>query len=102
VRPEFGEEKKVRGLPRKEDKERKNMRSLDDEAIAYRNRKDAKLAMLEWKEKTGIKAIVRKTDNQKLEKKLYDQRMRSAAAHENISASLGPASEVRKIDPREI
>jgi hypothetical protein len=74
------------------------MRSLDDQAIAYRNRKDAKLAMLEWKQKTGIKAIVKKTDNQKLEKRLYDHRMRRAAAHENSSVSLGPASEVRAID----
>ncbi len=57
----------------------------------------AKEAMKEWKKKTGIKAIVPKTDNQKREQSRYLRRVRQRNYEEMKTISHGPASDVRHI-----
>jgi hypothetical protein len=57
----------------------------------------AKDAMSKWKEEQGIKAIIRKTQNQKVGLAISRTRIRKLDAYETRKASFGPASEVRII-----
>ena len=60
----------------------------------------AKEAMKEWKAKTGIRAILKKTANQKRELKNYQRSVRTRERAELRKISHGAASPVRIIDPR--
>lgn len=70
-------------------------------ATAIRISRAAKEAMLEWKDKTGIKAIISKTKNQKLEMKIYNKHHKKMDAHEARKMSHGRASAVRHIKPED-
>lgn len=70
----------------------------EENGTAYQIRQAAKQALLEWKKKNGITAILKKTSNQKAEVRKYNQHRRSRDAAQKISH--GPASEVRIIDPK--
>lgn len=74
------------------------MKRQDEKKIATSKLSGAaKEAMKEWKAKTGIKAIVPKTDQQKREAKKYRQRLRTHERAELRKISHGPASPVRII-----
>ena len=66
-----------------------------DDGTAYRNRKAAKQAMLDWKKKTGIKAILKKTANQREETRRCRKLRRARDMRNARMMSLGAASEVR-------
>lgn len=57
----------------------------------------AKEAMQEWKRRNGIKAIVPKTKNQKLELRICSKHARIRDTHESKKVSLGAASGVRVV-----
>jgi hypothetical protein len=81
--------KKVRGL------------AMRDNVATRQLSRAAKEAMQEWKAKTGIKAILPKTENQKVEIMKYKKSMRARERHELRKVSIGAASEVRIINPQE-
>jgi hypothetical protein len=57
----------------------------------------AKDAMKVWKQKNGIRAIVPKSDNQKIEAKMAARAARSRERIELKKIKLGAASEVRHL-----
>ena len=59
-------------------------------------------ALAEWKSKTGIKAILRKTPNQLAEQKRSRVRAQRRDREERRKMSHGAASEVRRIDPTQL
>ena len=61
--------------------------------------KTAREAMKEWKAKAGIKAVLPKTRNQKMEKIKYSKSVRARERHELRKVSLGAASSVRIVKP---
>jgi hypothetical protein len=75
------------------------MGRLSENGTAYQIRQAAKQALLEWKEKNGIKAILKKTENQKAEVRRLSKINKKRDAHEARKISHGAASEVRVIDP---
>jgi hypothetical protein len=81
--------KKLRGL------------AMRDNGATRQLSRAAKEAMKEWKAETGIKAILPKTENQKMEKIKYNRSIRARERHELRKVSIGAASEVRIINPKE-
>lgn len=79
------------------------MKRQDEKKIATSKLSGAaKEAMKEWKAKTGIKAIVPKTDQQKWEMKKYRQRVRTRDRAEMRKISHGAASPVRILKPEDL
>jgi hypothetical protein len=74
---------------------------IEDErsAAASRLSRAAKEAMREWKKKTGVKTIVPKTKNQRLEMKNRNRSARTRESYEMRKISHGAASRVRTIKP---
>jgi hypothetical protein len=77
------------------------MREDERRASVSRMSTAAHEAMKEWKAKTGIKAVVPKTRNQKMEMQKYNKRVRAEERHELRKVSIGAASGVRMIKPEE-
>ena len=73
------------------------MERIEDNGTAYRIRKAARQAMTDWKKQIGIKAILRKTANQREETRRCNKLTRARNMHEARKVSLGAASEVRII-----
>jgi hypothetical protein len=73
------------------------MNGIERIASVSRLSRAAKEEMKKWKEKSGIRAIVPKTQNQKLGAKRLRLLARKMDRHERRKISLGPASEVRII-----
>lgn len=73
------------------------MKDDEGKAIVSKMSRAAKDAMKEWKQQTGIKAIVPRTINQKIDQKRRNAYARKKDRDERRTMSLGAASEVRII-----
>ncbi len=73
------------------------MRDDERKASVSKMSRAAKEAMKEWKQQTGIKAIVPKTINQKIDQKRRNAYARKKDREDRRKMSLGAASEVRII-----
>lgn len=62
----------------------------------------AREAMLQFKKERGLKAILPKTKNQKLELARYHRSKRIQDAHEARKISHGAASDIRILKPEDI
>lgn len=76
----------------------------DDERKAATTKlsRAAKEEMEKWKRQRGIKAILPKTKNQKMEQRRYNRSVRIADSHELRKTSHGAVSRVRHIKLEEM
>lgn len=74
-------------------------KKVQQSSECFELRRRATEALAEWKEKTGVKAVLPKTPNQLAEQKRARVRAQIRDREERRKMSHGAASEVRRIDP---
>jgi len=77
-------------------------REFERKGVVHQLSKAAREEMEKWKAEQGIKSILPKTKNQKLEQRNCNRNARRLESHEMRKISHGAASEVRHIKPEEI